>query len=269
MKKHLYHNWDEYGVTAGYCTDFGGHFRYCNPEDEPNFNRVAMEFGLGTDDMVRLQQTHTDLICPIKHTNGGEGITKNEIAKSYDGVITDEKEIMLCVVTADCTPVFLCDPINGVVAMVHSGRAGTMKDIAGKAVDKMESEYGSKPENIRCILGPYICQKHHEVEKKDIEGFYYNYSDGECEKILLKSGEKYYVDMGAAIRFSLRGRGLLDEYITDNHVCTYENADLFSWRRDHNPDARILSFIFMKKIASFKSINTIYKNHVEFLLDIQ
>ncbi len=247
MKIKTYSEWEKYGVTAGYCADFDGHFRHMNPRDGENFEKVAACFNLKKEQMLRMRQTHTDLVLPVDRTNGGEGIVKNEVAESYDGIITNAPELMLCVVTADCTPVFLYDKVKKAVGMVHSGRAGTIKDIAGKAVDKMCSEYQSVPADILCILGPYISQAHHEVEKKDIEGFYGLYSQTECESFLLSSGEKYYVDMGQAIRTALMRRGVLDESIIDHHVCTYEDKGLFSWRRDHNPDARILSFVFINE----------------------
>jgi copper oxidase (laccase) domain-containing protein len=128
---------------------------------------------------------------------------------------------MLCVVTADCTPVFLYDPVCGVAGMLHSGRAGTMKDISGKAVLKMQQEFGSKPRDIRCILGPYLCARHHEVERKDIEGFFELFSESECERFLKNKGIKYYVDMGEAIRISLMKKGVLSEKRVGNRTYYY------------------------------------------------
>ncbi len=246
MKVHTYSEWEKYGVVAGYSTDLEGLYRYNEPEDRTHFEELGKVCDIPASRMIRLHQEHTDKILFVDETNGGEGTIREGTPEGYDGLITREKDFMLLVVTADCTPVFLYDPVCGVVGILHSGRAGTMKDIAGKAVDRMESECGSLPQNIQCILGPYLCAKHHEVERKDIEGFYETFTEAECKRILTQKGIKYYVDMGEAIRISLEKKGVLDTNIKDYHVCTYEDKSLYSWRRDHLPHKRIISYVCMK-----------------------
>ena len=65
-------------------------------------------------------------------------------------------------------------------------------------------------------------------------------------RFLKNKGIKYYVDMGEAIRISLMKKGVLSENIVDHHICTYEEKALYSWRRDHLKDKRIISFIYKK-----------------------
>ena len=241
---HICSEWEKYSVVAGYSADMGGLFRYA--EDLPHFTALAETFGLTPKRMIRLHQAHTDKNLTVDGKNGGDGVIRDGTPEPYDGLISNENDLMLCVVTADCTPVFLYDPVCGVAGMLHSGRSGTMKDISGKAVLKMQQEFGSKPGDIRCILGPYLCARHHEVERKDIEGFFELFSESECERFLKNKGIKYYVDMGEAIRISLMKKGVLSENIVDHHICTYEEKALYSWRRDHLKDKRIISFIYKK-----------------------
>ena len=81
-----------------------------------------------------------------------------------DGLITDRKDVPLCVWTADCVPVLFRDPKAGIVAAAHSGWKGTVADMMGSVVRRME-DMGARAENIRaaaedgktllCICGGY------------------------------------------------------------------------------------------------------------------
>ena len=65
-----------------------------------------------------------------------------------DGLITDRKDVPLCVWTADCVPVLFRDPKAGIVAAAHSGWKGTVADMMGSVVRRME-DMGARAENIR------------------------------------------------------------------------------------------------------------------------
>lgn len=244
MEITLLDNWPKHKAIAGYTNAFAGHWHYNEPADRGHYEALAAEFGLGIDKIVRVHQQHTDEVLTATLANGGEGVT-HAGSGAKDGLLTNVRWLMLCVVTADCTPVFLYDPVHEAIGMVHSGRAGTMQEIALKAVQQMHKAYGTQPESVQCILGPYISQKHHEVEAKDVQGFFANFTPEECAQILLHKEPKYYVDMGVAIRISLGRIGVKQENIKDLGVCTYDNKELYSWRRDHDKNARILSFIFL------------------------
>ncbi len=267
MKYTLINTFDSNKIIAGYTTDASGHWRNNEAEDYPQYEALAGEFGLTASDMVRVRQRHTDLIRGVSKKNGGEGILKEvENAKVqenhrqmtpgsqalgesniYDGMITQDKGLILAIVTADCVPVFLHDPVHEAIGLVHSGRDGCAKEIVLQAVEKMQMEYGTNPADIICHLGPYISPRHHEVQEKDLQGFYDNFASQECQAIIeAKDNGRYNIDMGAAIRASLLRAGLMAENIHDDHICTFENKELYSWRRDHDKDARILSFMVVR-----------------------
>lgn len=247
MKLNIFRNWDDGNVTAGYTTGCGGLFRYQNPLDTENYEALSKVFHMTAGQMVRVHQSHTDNILIVGAESGGEGILKKELDEDYDGILTNTGGLILCLVSADCVPVFLYDRAKGVIGLVHSGRAGTIKEIAAKAVLRMEREYASDPSELRCILGPYLCAAHHEVGPADAEPFYERFSPEECSRFLKYKGGRVYVDMGTAITISLVRCGLAAEHIHDSGLCTYEHKELYSWRRDHDPNAQLLSFVLMKR----------------------
>ena len=247
MKLRIYDEWEKYGLTAGYTYDCDGHFATNDPNAMPNYERLSELTGISMDRMVRVRQFHTDEVLAASIEDGGEGVTKPVLEEYYDAVISNEDELMLCAVTADCTPVHLYDPVHKAIGMVHSGRAGTMKDITAKTLVNMHRLYGTMPEDTLCIIGPHLCQAHHEVNACDIKGFYDNFSGAEVDRFIKTRGDNCYVDMAAAIRLSLKKLGLREENILEDGRCTYEEPELYSWRRDHDKTKRVLSFIAMRK----------------------
>ena len=149
-----------------------------------------------------------------------------------DGLITDRKDVPLCVWTADCVPVLFRDPKAGIVAAAHSGWKGTASLIAVKAVEKMRQEYGTDPENVMAAFGPCICRRCYEVGGELMEPFMVNYSQSDITRLFLpKPNGKYTLDVNLAIRLSLERCGVRPDRIYDCGLCTYHDGRFYSHRR--------------------------------------
>ena len=92
-------------------------------------NRTAFfnYLGLNYDDVVLQKQIHSDIITYIN--KGGE------IGES-DALITDKLNIGLAISSADCTPAFIYDKKNKVIAGIHSGWKGTEMKILSLTIDE-------------------------------------------------------------------------------------------------------------------------------------
>jgi len=80
-----------------------------------------------------------------------------------DGHVTDSKGILLGVTVADCVPVFLVDPGERVVGLLHAGWRGAAAGILELGIELLGDEFGSLPEDIHLHLGPAICGECYEV----------------------------------------------------------------------------------------------------------
>ena len=217
----------------------------CNDLDAvDNYEKLGEFFGISPDRIVRIPQTHTSNVRTVSTKNGGEGIIR-QAAEGYDGMVTNETGLMLCTVEADCVPVYLYDPIKQAAGMIHSGWRGCAGRIAEKGVEEMCAKFGSEPENIAAALGPCICGKCYEVGAELKNDFSVHF--GEITDVIFMPGRdgKYYLDLPAALRYSLQRAGLREDHIFADPVCTYEAQDLCSWRREHDKDARMLTAIFL------------------------
>lgn len=127
-------------------------------ERDESFIKIANSLDINPSFLVRPIQTHTaNVRCIDKILNPKE---LNEI----DGLITNKSDIALVARNADCILMLFYDPINKVIANVHSGWRGTFQKICEKTVQKMITYYQCKPENINCFICPSIRKCHFEVD---------------------------------------------------------------------------------------------------------
>jgi YfiH family protein len=82
-----------------------------------------------------------------------------------DGLVTDQRGILIGVTTADCVPVLLADPVAGVVGACHAGWRGAAQGITTTTVTAMEA-LGAQPQRIVAALGPSIQAESYEVDDR-------------------------------------------------------------------------------------------------------
>jgi polyphenol oxidase len=100
------------------------------------------------------------------HGNSVAVVTVDSAAKSahVDALITCDPEVLLGIYVADCCAVFLVDPRQNVIGLVHSGKKGTELNIVGAAVEKLVTEFGTDPADLVAQLSPCIRPPHYEVD---------------------------------------------------------------------------------------------------------
>ena len=82
-----------------------------------------------------------------------------------DYLATNQKNIALGVLTADCLPIVLYDPVNCAVAAVHAGWKGSIAGIAEKAFESLVMNVGTKPSNVQVFFGPAAKVCCYEVQQ--------------------------------------------------------------------------------------------------------
>ncbi len=86
------------------------------------------------------------------------------IAPGADGLVTDQAGIVLCILVADCGPVWLADRRSGAIGLLHSGRAGTAANIMAAGLRRMREAFGTRPQDVCAVLGPCIRPPHYETD---------------------------------------------------------------------------------------------------------
>ena len=238
----------EYKDKIVHCYTLKGNNNDYKEITNNNYEKLYNILGLNFSKFKRIEhQIHSDKVEIVDDLE--------KIYTDIDGLLTNIDGTSLSLRYADCTPVYLYDPVKNVIGNIHSGWRGTIQKIAPKAVLKMIKEYGSNSEDIICCIGPAIGKCHFEVSEdvKDIFKETFSYLLNEDEFIFLgkiKDGEqKYYIDTNIINRKMLEEVGLKPENIIESNICTVCNKDLIhSYRADKENSGRNTAIIgFVEK----------------------
>ena len=216
------------GVSTGKITGLNLGFRV---QDSPesvsaNYQLVAEDLQLNFKNMVLAKQTHSDHIRLVTQNDAGKGLTRQSDIEDTDGLITNLPGIPLVVFSADCVPILFLDPKQKVIAAVHAGWGGTVKEIAAKAVQKMRQWFACDPADILAAIGPSIGPCCCVFDAADAGMFPEQY-------LSLQQGNKVLVDLWAMNRDQLTQSGISAENIDISGVCTICRADQYYSYRTH------------------------------------
>lgn len=244
------------GVKAGFTTRHEGVSRPpynslnlgTNTLDSPhsvegNRSILARGFGTTVDRVVTVNQVHGVDILVIDAPNP----EYNHFLKlECDGIITNQPELMIGVLVADCVPVLLYDPVRKVAAALHAGWKGTAGRICLKGIEAMVEIFGCKPENVLAAVGPAIGQCCYEVDQPVYDQFR-KIGIEQQAFFTEKGGGKWLLDLPAANAAQLRESGLLPENIETTELCVSCSPDLFfSYRRDSGETGRQMGFVMLE-----------------------
>lgn len=230
-------------ITHGYSLGIEKNFRTARankqklPEQEAkkaikDYENLGKCIDIKLNKMVKPNQAHTDKIQIVeKHILENEPDFNLEVYDKTDGLITNKKDIALATTNADCILLLFFDPVNKVIANVHSGWRGTIQRISVKTVQKMVNKFNCKPENIICCICPSIRKCHFEVENDIKEIFEKEFKDLKIEQnndIMekQKDKEKWNIDTVLINKILLKQEGLKQENIIDSGICSVCNSDL-------------------------------------------
>ena len=79
-----------------------------------------------------------------------------------DALVTATPGVVLAILTADCVPIVLHDPVAGVLACVHAGWRGTVAGVSAAALAAMQA-LGSRPSDVIAGIGPAIAAARYQV----------------------------------------------------------------------------------------------------------
>jgi copper oxidase (laccase) domain-containing protein len=138
---------------------------------EAAHREIRNAIGIGDWPLFTAQQVHGNKIAVVDEVGLARragrtpqrGVPTIEFP-GCDGIITNQRGIVLGVYVADCCAVYVVDPKTPAIGLVHSGRKGTELDIATKAITQMMDRFGSDPANIIVQLSPCIRPPHYEID---------------------------------------------------------------------------------------------------------
>jgi YfiH family protein len=212
--------------------------------------------------IVTQRQIHSDLIHHVSR------IPEKPLAG--DGLVTNTPGILLAVLTADCLPIILADTKRHAVGVFHAGWRGTVKRIVEKGVGEMRRYFGSRPGDLKAVIGPGIRNCCYQVgpEVRDAFESQFSYASSlfrhtkETDEIHEKYPllfltsrapghsdlpQQIFLDLAEANRRQLLDAGVLKKNISEIALCTACRTDLlFSHRAEHGVTGRMMATIGIK-----------------------
>ena len=205
---------------------------------EYDLGRGARAFTAGRDvelpcAVVQPHQTHSAIVARVDRPD-----LKREDLDGGDALVTDLPGVAIGVRTADCIPVLLYDPVHRAAGAVHSGWRGTVNMIVKKAVLEMCHLFGSRPEDIRALIGPGIGVDSFQVGE-DV-ALTFKESGFPIDRVWSFRGAKkdgsmeggHHIDLKECVRFSLEECGVNPVDISVSDIDTYTDDRFYSARRE-------------------------------------
>lgn len=221
------------GVSTGYFGEMNLSFTVGDEEKNvlENFRRMGKALGICVEDMVYSHQTHTTNVMRVGNRQKGMGIIRERDFSDIDGLVTNEPGVCLVTSYADCVPLYFADPVHKAIGLSHSGWRGTVGNICQNTIEKMNDEFGTKPEDLIACIGPSICVNCYEVSSDVASQFQKAYGKDQSEKILVaKEDGKYLLNLHLANYYNMVNAGVKEENVFLPDLCTCCNS---SWLHSH------------------------------------
>jgi YfiH family protein len=189
---------------------------------------IADAVGIKPEYFVMANQSHGINVEIISKDRRGAGaFSRSNAIPSTDAMITNEHEICLFVMGADCVPILFYDPVKKVVGAAHSGWKGTVTKITTEVIRKMQETYQCNPADIYAAIGPSIGPCCYKVGGEVMEAVLRNY--GTMDGFISFDNADYSpnLNLWAANKFQLLELGVPEENIEVAGICTHCNHDDF------------------------------------------
>jgi YfiH family protein len=195
-----------------------------------NLRRLAADFAPG------------DVVCDLHQVHGADVVLAQREwpeRPHADGIVATDPGVTLLVRAADCVPVLLVAPDEGIVGAAHSGRPGMVEGVVPATVARMRDLGAGAVEG---WLGPHVCGRCYEVP----EQLRAEVAAVVPESFAETSWGTPSVDLGAGIRAQLERLGVV---VHDESRCTRESPDLYSYRRDGDGSGRLAGVVRLRTDA--------------------
>ena len=239
-------------LKHGFFNSIGGHSKNiykslnCGPGSldkkinvKKNLQLVRKKISNSAKNIFLLHQVHSNKFIFIDEKY------KNKNKPKADAIITNQRNLPIAVLTADCAPILIYDDEIRMIAAIHAGWRGAFKGIINKVIKFMVKK-GCKLENITAVVGPSIFLKNYEVQKdfklkfikKDKKNF----------KFFQNKKNRLYFDLTNYIYSSLKTLKIKNIDILNIDTFDIKNK-FFSARRalklKHNDYGRNISIIML------------------------
>ncbi len=175
-----------------------------------NRRRLAAALDASLGDLVFARQVHGAGVRIVGEADAGSGaFSLDDAIPDTDALITRSPGVLLAILTADCAPIVLHDPVAGVLACVHAGWRGTVARVSAAALAAMQT-LGSRPSDVIAGVGPAAAPARYQVGADVYQAVTETFGPAAAAAFIRPDSapERWLLDLWAANRFVLREAGV-------------------------------------------------------------
>jgi polyphenol oxidase len=192
--------------------------------------------GRSHDTVVHAHLVHGAEVARVTQADNGRHVGP------VDALITDEPGCGLTMNYADCTPIFLYDPVHYAIGLGHAGWQGAVKNLPGAMVRAMQATFGSDPATLIAGIGPCIGPCCYEVGEVVITAVEQTFNDPQS-LLIAQPGPLPHFNLPEANRRNLLAAGV--RRIALSKFCTACRTDLFFSHRAEKGRTGRFGVLFM------------------------
>jgi len=185
-------------------------------EEAVAINRSRLAATIGLERLCWINQVHGTEI--VEARRGGDNPTA-------DGLWTREPNLGVCVMTADCLPIFVAGDRGDLAGMIHGG----WRSLAGGIVQNFAKIHHAYPGRLKAWIGPGISKAHYTVGVDFQRFMTTEYGSELAQRIVSYEDGCLRADLVELARVSLEQAGI--EYLGCSGLCTYADDQFYSYRR--------------------------------------
>jgi len=173
-----------------------------------NLDFVSKKIGCKNSLLITLHQTHSNKVIYFEN----EKSIKNKL--QGDAIVTKIKNLGIGILTADCAPILLYDPVKEIIGCIHSGWKGAFNGVIENTIKKFK-ELESNINDLIVVIGPCIKKENYEVQNDFYEKF-----------ILKDSQNKIYFSKINHNKYTFDLRKFINQQIFSLNVKNVENIKM-------------------------------------------
>ncbi len=181
-------------------------------------NRLALAGQLGLRKLHWVKQVHGTKASYVSGKANNFGI-------EADALWTDRPKVGLCIMTADCLPIFITDSRAQVVALVHGG----WRSLAGGIIQKLSTHFAGRALALRAWIGPGISFASYPVGSQLYDEIYAAYGEKLASQVCREHKGALHADLALLARYCLSEAAI--EYCGVSSACNYLDSRFYSHRR--------------------------------------
>jgi hypothetical protein len=167
---------------------------------------------LGFSRFATAEQTHGNGVAVVTDSSGR---LHPSTFPGVDALATRVVNLPLVIRCADCAGVFIVDRATPAIALIHSGKRGTLANVVGNTMTTMRETFDTDPRQCVAVISPSIGPCHYEM------------------------------DIWSGVEGQLREAGVLE--VHNPHICTACQIDrYFSYRAEHGHTGRMFAVLALR-----------------------